>query len=187
MSTYARERHPAMLYRDTMTGGAPAATSASLLTKKSITKGQRSFYYLNTDNCRSLPWWFLMRERTKTPTYRNSESWGTRETHSSPSVVFLDIHGSSEHPFSPPLFLHGLVTFSFPLRLCSAPHALHFPLPQLLQRLLPAPALHCLCRDWRWCQPWNGWEIFTSQLAHLGTAPLSQTQGVTLWVELHRE
>lgn len=109
-----------MLYRDTMTGGAPAATSASLLTKKSTTKGQWSFYYLNTDNCRCLPWWFLMKERTKTLTYRNSESRGTREMGSSPSTVFLDIHSSSKHPFSPPLFLHSLVTFSFPFSVFSS-------------------------------------------------------------------
>lgn len=103
MLTHPRQRQPATPCRDTTTGGALAATSASPLTKKSMTKGQRSFYYLNTDNPRFLPWQFPMKQRTKTPTYRNLVSLGTGETGSLPSTLFLDTHGSSKHPFSPSL------------------------------------------------------------------------------------
>jgi len=56
----------AILYRDTTTVGAPATTSASLLMNKSITKGPRPFYHLNTDNPRLLSRWFLMKQRTDT-------------------------------------------------------------------------------------------------------------------------
>lgn len=38
--THPRQQHPATLYRDMTTRGAPATTSASPLMKKSITKGQ---------------------------------------------------------------------------------------------------------------------------------------------------
>lgn len=130
MLIHPRQWHPAILCRDTMTGRAPASTSASPLTKKSITKGQRSCYYLNTENPRLLLWWFLMKQRTKTPIYRNPVSLGTGGIGSPPSRVFLDIHNSSKYLFPPALFLYGLVTSSFPLRLRSAPHTLPLPLLQ---------------------------------------------------------
>lgn len=72
----------------------------------------------------------VISDETKIPIYRNPVSLGTGGTGSSPSRVFLDIDNSSKYLFSPSLFLYGLVTFSFPLRLCSAPHTLPLPLLQ---------------------------------------------------------
>lgn len=116
--THPRQRHPATLYRDMMTDGAPATTSASSLMKKCITKRQWFFYYLNAGNYRFLPWWFRMKQRhPPTETQR-------------PQVhrkVVLHLQQSSWTPTAPPnthflLFLYDLVTVFYPLRLCSAHH-----------------------------------------------------------------
>lgn len=173
--THPRQRHPATLYRDPMTRGALATTSTSPLRKKSSTKGQWFFYYLNAGNYRFLPWWFLMTKDTRLqkrciPRYRGK--W------------FSTFNSLSGHP----QLLQTPISSSFSVWSCyslfsfkaviSSSHPVFFSSSFCCACCLHQLFITSEWRDQHCCQTWNSWEIFTSEPARVGIAPLSQTQGV---------